>query len=60
MTNKTEKKSKLMTTKEAAEIWNIPRKSIYRLVRNGKLRPYTGFKSWMFLEDDLYKNLERL
>lgn len=50
----------LLTTKEAAKHWNIPKKSIYRMVREGKLRPITGFKSWMFQPDDIFSALERL
>ena len=51
---------RLLTTKEAAKVWNIPRKAIYRLVTQGKLRPIIGFKSWMFQEGDIDGALERL
>ena len=51
---------RLLTTEEAALEWNIPKKSIYRLVREGKLRPFTGFRSWRFRIDDIDEVLVRL
>lgn len=59
MTEK-EETMKLLTTQEAAREWNIPKKAIYRLVREGKLRPFTGFKSWRFTIRDIDGVLERL
>jgi predicted site-specific integrase-resolvase len=54
--------TRLLTTEEAAREWNISKKAIYRLVRDGKLRPIIGFKSWMFEHRDLFQGqvLERL
>ena len=57
-----EEATRLLTTEEAAREWNISKKAIYRLVRDGKLRPIIGFKSWMFERQDLFQGqvLERL
>lgn len=54
------RKDRLLTTKEAAEQWGIPAKAIYRYVRLGKLKPYTGLKSWRFKGDDFNGVLKRL
>ena len=50
----------LLTTEEAARQWNIPKKAIYRLVNEGKLSPFIGFKSWRFRHDDIDGALRRL
>ena len=50
----------LWTTERAAKEWGIPKKSIYRLVKLGKLKPILGFKSWRFTGDELEDALERL
>ena len=57
---KEKESTKFLTTQEAAVEWNIPKKSIYRLVREGKLRPFIGFKSWRFRIHDIEDVLERL
>jgi excisionase family DNA binding protein len=57
---KTDEATRLLTTQEAARKWNIPKKAIYRLVREGKLRPFIGFKSWRFRIGDIDEVLERL
>jgi excisionase family DNA binding protein len=51
---------KLLTTKEAAEAWGISRWSIYDLVKQGKIRPIVGFKSWRFTGRELQEVLVRL
>lgn len=55
-----EETRKLLTTEEAASEWSIPKKAIYRLVREGKLRPIIGLKSWRFKIWDIDGVLERL
>lgn len=57
---KIEETIKLVTTEEASREWNISKKVIYRLVREGKLRPFIGFKSWRFRLGDIDAVLERL
>lgn len=57
---KNEERTRLLTTEEAAREWNIPKKAIYRLVREGRLRPFIGFKSWRFRPGDIDDVLERL
>lgn len=54
------KETQLLTTKQAASEWNISKKAIYRMVKEGKLRPIIGFKSWMFQSNDILGALERL
>lgn len=51
---------KLLTTKEAAESWGISRWTVYDLVKQGKLRPIVGMKSWRFVGDELEGVLQRL
>lgn len=51
---------KLLTTKEAAEKWGVSKWTIYDWVKDGKIRPIVGMKSWRFLETDINSALERL
>jgi excisionase family DNA binding protein len=58
---KTEENTKrLLTTEEAARDWGISKKAIYRMVREGKIRPFVGLKSWRFDPADFNGVLKRL
>lgn len=51
----------LLTTAEAAKAWNVSRKSIYRWVREGRIKPLVaGLKGWRFRPGDVESVLERL
>lgn len=53
-TNTIERKYALLTTKEAAELWNIPASAIHRMVKSGILRPIIGIDTkWRFRPNDL-------
>lgn len=51
---------RLLKTSEAAEAWNVSKWAIYRWVKEGRLKPFKGFKEWRFLESDINRVLERL
>lgn len=44
---------KLLKTTQAAAYLGVSRWTIYDLVRDGRLRPIVGLKSWRFTVEDL-------
>ena len=50
----------LLTTEEAAKLWGVSKKSIYSMVRKGRLKPFIGLRSWRFKEGDWEGVLKRM
>ena len=48
---------KLLTTKQTCEILGVSRTTLYKLVREGRLRGQFYGKRWMFREQDIEKFL---
>jgi excisionase family DNA binding protein len=44
---------KLLTTKQTCEILGLSRTTLYKLVREGRLRGQFYCKRWMFREQDI-------
>ncbi len=60
--NENAKPVKLLTTREAASLWNISRWTVFALVKKGDIRPIVGVgKGWRFIGDELNSvSFERL